>query len=420
MFRHSSDPSAAATSTMQASDGDLAVHTQRQSVVDALSAETPNSEVSCPVSADSANVGSLPADSHNIAGTPDDTVHVCSVPICEGNDRVCPVSADLTEDLVAPNAANGKEKCDDADTCLRLIYSWCFPPMKPYDELCANVEIRSFGLFHTSTCFRRGCIYAVKSKAFERISLFLILANCVFLAMDSNAPDFQHTQLGGVLQAAELVFIIAFTVEMALKMLGLGLYGAKGAYLRDAWNVIDFIVVVMGWMSLLPSIENISSMRTVRVLRPLRTITGVEGMRMLVSTLLGSLPMLLDVLILCAFLFLIFGTIGVQTFAGVLRQHCGIPVGGITAGQVLHNVTSFVHLSEDVCGDGIIKLPGQGAWFSTNGVLSLLMLMQVSHAHSWVLNILICYLHTVTTSYAMQYVCLACQDVCLTCRNIIP
>eukprot|EP00892_Ulva_mutabilis_P001295 jgi/Ulvmu1/11166/UM072_0002.1 len=290
----------------------------------------------------------------------------CSVPIGEGAEKIRPASADVQQ-IQEPDydsESNGKR---NVRAYLHLVYRWCFPPMKPYDELCASVEVRSFGLFHTNTKFRRACIYAVKSKAFERMSLCLILANCVFLAMDSNAPDFKHTQLGGVLQAAELVFIVAFTVEMALKMLGLGLYGAKGAYLRDTWNVIDFVVVVMGWMSLLPSVENISSMRTVRVLRPLRTITGVEGMRMLVSTLLSSLPMLLDVLILCAFLFLIFGTVGVQTFAGALRQYCGVPVGGVAVNQVLHNVTSFVHLSSEVCGDRIVQLPASGAWFATNG-----------------------------------------------------
>ena len=72
---------------------------------------------------------------------------------------------------------------------------------------------------------------------------------------------------------------------MVAKVLALGLYGASEAYLRDAWNIIDTIVVLMGWASLSPSIGNISAMRTVRVLRPLRTITGVEGMRMLVATL---------------------------------------------------------------------------------------------------------------------------------------
>lgn len=409
---------------MQVIAGDQAVRVERHSVVDARSADTsvPTSipQVSCPGSAESANVADLPADSHYTAASPGDTGHVCSVPICEGTDRVSPLPADLAEDIVGPSAADGKDEWHDADTYLRLMYSWCFPPMKPYDELCANVEIRSFGLFHTRTRFRRSCIYAVKSKAFERMSLFLILANCVFLAMDSNAPDFQHTQLGGVLNAAELVFIIAFTVEMALKMLGLGLYGAKGAYLRDAWNVIDFIVVVMGWMSLLPSIENISSMRTVRVLRPLRTITGVEGMRMLVSTLLGSLPMLLDVLILCAFLFLIFGTIGVQTFAGVLRQHCGIPVGGVAAGQVLHNVTSFVHLSEEVCGDGIIELPAQGAWFAMNGVLSHMKLLWIIHLHSLQLCILTSDL-ILCKPQAMQYYVLGLPGFLpLPCRNIVP
>ena len=172
--------------------------------------------------------------------------------------------------------------------------------------------------------------------------------------------------------------MVAFTVEMVLKILGLGLYNASGAYLRDGWNVVDCVVVVMGWLSLLPAIENISAMRSVRVLRPLRTITGVEGMRMLVATLLRSLPMLLDVLILCAFLFLIFGTIGVQTFSGVLRQHCGQPTGGTVAGSLMFNVSAATVDLNEPCGDGLINLPLVDAWFDRNGAsLSLSCSMSV-------------------------------------------
>jgi hypothetical protein len=231
--------------------------------------------------------------------------------------------------------------------------------MRPYEELCQNIQGASLSLFPTGMYFRRICIITVKSKAFERLSLGLILANCIFLAMDSKSPDFESTRLGAVLNMAERFFMVAFTVEMIAKILALGLYGDKGSYLRDPWNVIDFVIVIMGWISISPKVENISSMRTVRVLRPLRTITGVEGMRMLVTTLLSSLPMLLDVLILVAFLFLIFGTIAVQTFAGALRRRCGTPVPGGFDGDDMVNITSFVPemlgTIDFVCGRGIIR-----------------------------------------------------------------
>jgi hypothetical protein len=42
--------------------------------------------------------------------------------------------------------------------------------------------------------------------------------------------------------------------------------------------------------------------------------------QVLVMTLLQSLPMLLDVLVLCAFAFFIFGIVGVQLFAGMLQN----------------------------------------------------------------------------------------------------
>jgi hypothetical protein len=266
--------------------------------------------------------------------------------------------------------------------------AWSFPPMRSYEELCEGLSPKSLLLFSLSNPVRRVCIHTVRSKPFERLSLLLILCNCVFLAMDSNDPDFADTQRGHLLRGAEWFFLVAFTLEMALKILGLGLLVGRGAYLRDAWNVLDCIVVLMGWISLSPKVANVSAMRTVRVLRPLRTITGVEGMRMLVATLLSSLPMLLDVLILCAFLFLIFGTIGVQTFAGYLRYECGAPVGGtvITAADgvvVRTNVTTYEPLVDvspeqsipDVCGDDRIKLPAQGAWFASNGGLLSTMLV---------------------------------------------
>ena len=50
-------------------------------------------------------------------------------------------------------------------------------------------------------------------------------------------------------------------------------------------------------------------------------------MRILVMLLLDTLPMLGNVLLLCGFVFFIFGIIGVQLWAGMLRQRCFFPEG---------------------------------------------------------------------------------------------
>ena len=53
-------------------------------------------------------------------------------------------------------------------------------------------------------------------------------------------------------------------------------------------------------------------------------------MRILVMLLLDTLPMLGNVLLLCFFVFFIFGIIGVQLWAGLLRLRCYIPTDTIS------------------------------------------------------------------------------------------
>lgn len=90
------------------------------------------------------------------------------------------------------------------------------------------------------------------------------------------------------------------------------------------WNKLDFLVVCMGYVALGPS-GNYSAVRTVRVLRPLRSISKIHQMRVLVLGMLKALPMLLDVVGLCSFAFLVFGIVGLQLYAGVLKYRCGVP-----------------------------------------------------------------------------------------------
>lgn len=51
-------------------------------------------------------------------------------------------------------------------------------------------------------------------------------------------------------------------------------------------------------------------------------VSHYVGMRILVTLLLDTLPMLGNVLLLCFFVFFIFGIVGVQLWAGLLRNRC--------------------------------------------------------------------------------------------------
>jgi len=196
-------------------------------------------------------------------------------------------------------------------------------PPPTYEEICAGLPKTSLIIFGLENPIRKGAIMLIKNKFFDKTILFLILLNCIFLAMDSNEPHFESTSMGGAIVIAEVIFTVAFVCEMVFKVVGMGFFMGPGSYLRDYWNMLDFFVVVLGLLGYLPGVANFSGIRTVRVLRPLRTITGVEGMRVLVVTLLKSLPMLFDVLVLVFFAFFIFGIVGVQLFAEKMRSKCG-------------------------------------------------------------------------------------------------
>lgn len=44
----------------------------------------------------------------------------------------------------------------------------------------------------------------------------------------------------------EYVFLVIFTVETVLKIVAYGLVLHPSAYIRNGWNLLDFIIVVVG------------------------------------------------------------------------------------------------------------------------------------------------------------------------------
>ncbi|XP_040894614.1 voltage-dependent T-type calcium channel subunit alpha-1H-like [Toxotes jaculatrix] len=100
-------------------------------------------------------------------------------------------------------------------------------------------------------------------------------------------------------------------------VVALGLFG----YLKSNWNKLDVLVISAEVLDYFLASLGIHT-QVSYVFRPMRVISRVPSMRELVTVLSDILPMLANVLVLYAFVLHIFAVVGVQLWAGQLRNRC--------------------------------------------------------------------------------------------------
>lgn len=164
---------------------------------------------------------------------------------------------------------------------------------------------------------------------FESISISVIVVNSIFLAMDDPLRDPSETP--AYMGVADDIFQYLYTIEMVVKIVSLGFICNDGSYLRDAWNILDFVIIASGYMGMFlqGSGVNLSALRSFRVIRPLRTISSVAGLRVIVSSLINAMPLLRDSLLVLMFFFLVFAIAGCQLFTGALKNRCFFEETGV-------------------------------------------------------------------------------------------
>ena len=194
------------------------------------------------------------------------------------------------------------------------------PKPAPLERKREYAEL-AFGFLRADNPIRKFCITLSEHPLFEAVVIVVILVNCAFLAMmePTKGDDEGRNKL---VNGTEGIFTGLFLAELVIKVVAMGFFLDDLSYMRDGWNVMDFIVVAASLIALFPGVTNVSSIRTMRVLRPLRTVTVLPGIRVLVSAMLESLPMMGNVVLCLIFLFILFGILGMSLFMGVLRNRC--------------------------------------------------------------------------------------------------
>ena len=112
-------------------------------------------------------------------------------------------------------------------------------------------------------------------------------------------------------------FIIIYTCEMTMKILGKGFIFGKDAYLRDKWNILDFFVVTTGWINklkLYTGLVDMTSLRSLRIMKPLKTIAKTKKLKVIMFAMINAAPQLYNTIFVILFCFLVFAIAGLQFF----------------------------------------------------------------------------------------------------------
>uniref|UniRef100_A0A668AKL9 Sodium channel protein n=1 Tax=Myripristis murdjan TaxID=586833 RepID=A0A668AKL9_9TELE len=177
-----------------------------------------------------------------------------------------------------------------------------------------NVEVGWWKMWWT---LRKTCFRIVEHTWFESFIIFMILLSSGALAFEDIYIETRKT-IKTMLEFADKIFTYIFILEMLLKWVAYGF--AK--YFTNAWCWLDFLIVDVSLVSLVANaigyadLGPIKSLRTLRALRPLRALSRFEGMRVVVNALLGAIPSIFNVLLVCLIFWLIFSIMGVNLFAG--------------------------------------------------------------------------------------------------------
>uniref|UniRef100_A0A8C6VX28 Sodium channel protein n=1 Tax=Nothobranchius furzeri TaxID=105023 RepID=A0A8C6VX28_NOTFU len=164
---------------------------------------------------------------------------------------------------------------------------------------------------------RKTCYLIVEHNWFETLIIFMILLSSGALAFEDVYIEKRKT-VRIILDYADRVFTYIFILEMLLKWVAYGFV----KYFTNAWCWLDFFIVDVSIVSLIANalgfsdLGPIKSLRTLRALRPLRALSRFEGMRVVVNALVGAIPSIMNVLLVCLIFWLIFSIMGVNLFAG--------------------------------------------------------------------------------------------------------
>ena len=143
----------------------------------------------------------------------------------------------------------------------------------------------------------------------------VIVVNALIIGLDTSVV--LAASFGGYFEAANQIILLVFIVEALVKMLAL--FPRVQNYFKDGWNVFDFTIIVV---SLVPATGELATLaRLARLLRVLRLVSSLPELRLIIATLIRSIPSMFNVIALMSIIFYVYAVAGYHLFHDVDPTH---------------------------------------------------------------------------------------------------
>jgi voltage-gated sodium channel len=161
------------------------------------------------------------------------------------------------------------------------------------------------------------CQRTVESKAFQFFIIGVIVLNAVVVGMETSRS--LMASYGGALMLANNIILGIFILEIVLR---LACYWPKPhRFFTDGWNVFDFLIVAA---SLMPEAGSFATVaRLARLLRVTRLVSVFPELRLIISTMLRSIPSMGHVIALLSLMLYVYAVLGYHVFHETAPQYWG-------------------------------------------------------------------------------------------------
>nr|CAD7207088.1 unnamed protein product [Timema douglasi] len=211
--------------------------------------------------------------SHTLCPTPY-VLHPVSHTLCPTPYVLHPVSHTLCPTPCVPHPMS-YTLCPTPYVSHSMSYTLCPAPCVPHPVSRTLCRVLHSVVYSISVSILDSWL-----TPFEYAVLLTIIANCVVLALEEHLPCKDKTILAQKLESTEAYFLCIFCLEATLKILALGFVLHPKSYLRNIWNMMDFVVVVTGSMTLFAESNvdlDLRMLRSFRVLRPLKLVSRIPS-----------------------------------------------------------------------------------------------------------------------------------------------
>ncbi|MBM3690138.1 MAG: ion transporter [Actinobacteria bacterium] len=181
----------------------------------------------------------------------------------------------------------------------------------------------------------------VDSDPFNLLIAGVIIFNAVVLGLETFPA--MVDSYGGTLVLLNNVCYGIFVVELILRFAS---YGRRPQdFFRNGWNVFDLIIIGGVWI---PGVrENVTVLRLLRLARVARLLRFLPDARVLLSTVVRSLPPLGSIVVLTVLILFLYGMIGWAMFGEALPNSWGTITRAMLTLFILLTLENFpVYLEE--------------------------------------------------------------------------